>query len=424
MVDASGLDPGEVENVVDQIEEMGAAGGDRVEGFALLGRQRPVSLEELGIAEHPVQRRAKLVAHVGEELALGLRRGLGRFLGAAELFLALREAPDSSLTGVVGHRRHDQVRHREREIAFVGRPRPAIADVLDAHDADGRLPLAEWHVEHRANPKRCQIPVGELARAGIFARVVGHDEALAFERVEVRRRGAARQHGARFMAPRGPRIEVGAADGRAVVVEAPHADPLGLQRLGRDLEQLGKPGLETWCAADLVRGELGERRALLGQPLLARSQRLLGDDLIGDVGETGQDCRFAAHGDERGGRTRPARPSAPGPAELQQQVVGAAIARQAFDERRTLTGIDVEVGDAPPTSPAAGICTIADALALTAMIRSSCKRLTTAGNGPALNSCQPLKSVSICLDQRETGEESAMPGERTIMAPVANSDRR
>ena len=40
--------------------------------------RRAIALQQLRVADHAVERRAQLVAHVGEELALGARRRLGR----------------------------------------------------------------------------------------------------------------------------------------------------------------------------------------------------------------------------------------------------------------------------------------------------------------------------------------------------------
>ena len=66
----SGLDFGEVENVVDQIEQRAAAGRDgrEIRAGARIGDQ---GIEQIGEPENRVHRRADFVAHVGEELALG-----------------------------------------------------------------------------------------------------------------------------------------------------------------------------------------------------------------------------------------------------------------------------------------------------------------------------------------------------------------
>jgi hypothetical protein len=72
----SPLDLRHVENVVDDREQGLARGLGGVQIVALLGRQRRLQ-REVRHADHGVQRRADLVAHVGEELALGSRCPLG-----------------------------------------------------------------------------------------------------------------------------------------------------------------------------------------------------------------------------------------------------------------------------------------------------------------------------------------------------------
>ena len=66
---------GEVENVVDDREQMIAAAGDVLDigGIALIA-QRPERLlvHDVREADDRVERRAQLVAHIGEEFALGM----------------------------------------------------------------------------------------------------------------------------------------------------------------------------------------------------------------------------------------------------------------------------------------------------------------------------------------------------------------
>ena len=75
-IDLAGLDLGQVEHVVDQPEQMLAGAIDALERFdkvveaIVLG----VFLQHLGNADHGVQGGAQLVAHIGEELALGSGR--------------------------------------------------------------------------------------------------------------------------------------------------------------------------------------------------------------------------------------------------------------------------------------------------------------------------------------------------------------
>ena len=345
VIDASGLDLCEVEHVVDQVEQVRAAGRDRVERFAMIRRQRAVALQQLRVAEDAVQRRPELVAHVGEELALRLRRRFGRFLGAPQLFLALGEPPDRRLTGFVGDGGHHQVGDREREVLLVDGPRPRFADVLDAQDADRRrLAFVQRHVQHRADSERRQIVHGHLAGCRVALGVIRDDDAVALQGREVRRRGGARQNGARLVLPGRIDVEVGAQDRVAAPVEFPHAGAIDAQRPGRCFEQLREPRLEARAAARLVRGQPRERGALLREPLFAGAQRLFRKHLIGDVREARQDGGLAGHRDERGRCARPV--DAPTRlAEAEQDVVGAPVFRQPLDEGGPLTRVHVELGD-------------------------------------------------------------------------------
>ena len=86
MVSISGLPAStfrEVEDVVDDVEQVLAGLVNRVGKTRLLGVEGRAP-EHLGHAEDGVHRRADLVAHGGEELALGLVGGLGDVLGAAQ----------------------------------------------------------------------------------------------------------------------------------------------------------------------------------------------------------------------------------------------------------------------------------------------------------------------------------------------------
>ena len=76
---ASGLDLGEIEHVVDQLQQMAAAGVNGIEMLAALFHGLGVAApQNVGEAEDGVHGRADLVAHVGQEIALRLVCGLGR----------------------------------------------------------------------------------------------------------------------------------------------------------------------------------------------------------------------------------------------------------------------------------------------------------------------------------------------------------
>ena len=71
-----GLDLGQIQNVVDDAEKVLRGGFELGQVVALRGRQAGV-LQQVGHANHGVQGRANLVAHCGQEAALGLIAHLG-----------------------------------------------------------------------------------------------------------------------------------------------------------------------------------------------------------------------------------------------------------------------------------------------------------------------------------------------------------
>jgi hypothetical protein len=103
----AGLDLGQVEDVVDQLEQVLAGAVRLRERLVLLRRERAVDAlaHERRVAEDHVDRRAQLVAHVGEELALEPRRLLQLEALPLQLAVALleleRRAADAVLELVV-----------------------------------------------------------------------------------------------------------------------------------------------------------------------------------------------------------------------------------------------------------------------------------------------------------------------------------
>ena len=90
----AGLEPRDVDEVVDEQQHVLPATLDRAERNALLIAQPDVHLKNLRVAEDRIQRSPQLVAHRGEELGLGARRELGLTLGIAQRllgFLAQRD---------------------------------------------------------------------------------------------------------------------------------------------------------------------------------------------------------------------------------------------------------------------------------------------------------------------------------------------
>ena len=100
-LETAGPDARQVEQIVDQIEQVAAAARYCSQRLpAIRVGQRPLA-HELSVSEDCVQRRAQLVAHVGEELILGAARGF--FLRARR-----HESPPLGAEQAdIKHARHD-----------------------------------------------------------------------------------------------------------------------------------------------------------------------------------------------------------------------------------------------------------------------------------------------------------------------------
>ena len=72
----AGLDFGEIEHLVDQIKQVLSGLGNALQRLdeIVLAQVLGVFQQHLGNADDGVERRAQLVAHIGEKLALGLSR--------------------------------------------------------------------------------------------------------------------------------------------------------------------------------------------------------------------------------------------------------------------------------------------------------------------------------------------------------------
>ena len=113
----AGLDLGEVEDVVDELEQMLAGRVDLLEIVReLLGAEvGRILLEHLAVADDGVERRAQLVGHVGQELGL-VAVGL---LELAALVFDLAEEPGVlDRHGRLGGERLEEVDHLRRELAW------------------------------------------------------------------------------------------------------------------------------------------------------------------------------------------------------------------------------------------------------------------------------------------------------------------
>jgi hypothetical protein len=108
------LDAGEVEDVVDQPQQGAGGEVDLVQVPAQHWRGSGVQ-RQAGEADYGVQRGADLVAHIGQEVALGTVGPVGHLLGVQQFGLRLLAAPDLPMQPVVPVQdgRQDQQRHHQ-----------------------------------------------------------------------------------------------------------------------------------------------------------------------------------------------------------------------------------------------------------------------------------------------------------------------
>jgi hypothetical protein len=114
-LEPSCLDPGEVEDLVDQADQRRPRTADRLDIAGVL-RVEPGLAQEIGHAENAAERRADLVAHRRQEARLRLARRLGA-LARGGVFL---EPPDLVAQGL------------DRRFGRAGPPRRALAQVIEA----------------------------------------------------------------------------------------------------------------------------------------------------------------------------------------------------------------------------------------------------------------------------------------------------
>ena len=124
----AGLDLGEIEKIVDEADHVRAGGVDVLEVFLVaVVADRPETLlqHHLGKADDGVERRADLVADLGEEIGFLGARLLGRALGADQLALGLLEGGDVAQDGAelavrpIAQTAHG---HEERDRAALAHP--------------------------------------------------------------------------------------------------------------------------------------------------------------------------------------------------------------------------------------------------------------------------------------------------------------
>ena len=87
-VQALGLEPGVIEDVIDDAQQLLRAGGGGLQHLALVTAEL-AARDQIEHRQDAVERRADLVAHGGQELTLGQRRGFGGLLGAEQFLFQL-----------------------------------------------------------------------------------------------------------------------------------------------------------------------------------------------------------------------------------------------------------------------------------------------------------------------------------------------
>ena len=98
-LDLAGLQLGKIEHVVDHRQQRLTGHRDSSHAQLSLGRQAGHGVQQFGETDHPGQRRADLVAHVGQEFALGLGGRFRQRLGGHQIVLQLVTQGDVPIAG-------------------------------------------------------------------------------------------------------------------------------------------------------------------------------------------------------------------------------------------------------------------------------------------------------------------------------------
>ncbi|MFT3684773.1 MAG: hypothetical protein QM783_07545 [Phycisphaerales bacterium] len=186
---ATGLDLGDVEDVVDDREQVLAVAVDGVDALeALAGCKGAVAVvsEEFGKAQDGGHGRADLVAHVGQELALGATGGFGLGFGDAQCgvggvevrglltqeALALHAAVEDALEGDVKERAGEDQHEDGSEVADGAEPAgggcvlPLLCGEVDAeHGFDVADFVAQG--DERGDPGAPAVGLGHIHEDGL-----------------------------------------------------------------------------------------------------------------------------------------------------------------------------------------------------------------------------------------------------------------
>ena len=251
---AAGLDPGEVEERVDETQQAQRVAVRHVE-LCPDARFEPIVGQHLfQRSEHQGQRRAELVADVGEELRLG----------AVEFGQGLGPAPLRLVGAGVAQGRGDLPRHEMEEVAVALVERAARTRAEDEDPERRRAGLAG----ERENQRAVGRVRPETGRQGEAVRQPVDGDGLSREGAVERPARGARQRGGMVRADAGRRRQTRTAvrlaqekerEGhvepvvreRASDVGAGRVDAPGLSGLGREVAQQTQPTL-----ADHLRGDL------------------------------------------------------------------------------------------------------------------------------------------------------------------------
>ena len=169
----AGLDLGEVEHAVDQRQQVAAVPQHGLEELALLGVDLAGAAVEhqVGEADDGVERRAELVGHVGQELALELG-------GALELEVLGRQRALVP-AALLQHRRPVEaddhlVAQGLEQLQVVIAERPAVAPVVDADRADDDARRAERDDRRGAErDRRGPAPGSSVGRSSMSSESTG-----------------------------------------------------------------------------------------------------------------------------------------------------------------------------------------------------------------------------------------------------------
>ena len=274
-LEASGLQPREVQQGVDELQQTLAVAQDHVHPAALTVRQRLVGVGErvLGRPQQERERGPELVADVGEEVGLGPVE-LGERLGALPL-----EVEGAGVVDGAGELAGQQL--EEVAVAVVERPVPV--DAGDQEAVRRRLAALRQGQEDGAQRRLRPAAGGQVGEPAL--EVVDHD-GPAIERGQ---RGPDRVRAVRHQLVRGGHVlalearAAGQVGGAGLPVE--EVDQRERQVLG------GVRELAAGLGQRLVRAELGGRP---GTEVAQRAHSPVPDDLLGVLGDHAEHARDRA----------------------------------------------------------------------------------------------------------------------------------